>query len=124
MSDPASIPVVKRKVGALWHPLVSPSMTAARAFHATLPRAADDHLGIELSVQSVQEGAGLGDILVADLAGDCLLLLMRDGQGRSGLCALDPAFLAVIIEAQMTGRTGAAPRRPALARWTGGRRCG
>lgn len=123
MSDPAAMSVMKRKAGALRHPLASPVMTAARAWHATLPRAADDHLGIELAVLSVQEAAGPGDALIADLsggdtgdqAGDCLLLLMRDGQGRSGLCALDPAFLAAVIEAQMTGRVGTAPiaaRRP------------
>jgi flagellar motor switch protein FliM len=85
---------------------------AARAWYATLPRAADDHLGIELSILSVQEGVAHGETLVSDLATDCLLLLMRDGQGRRGLCALDPAFLAAIIEAQMTGRIGTAPLAP------------
>jgi len=115
MSDPAAMSVMKRKAGAQRHPLASPVMTTARAWHATMPRAADDHLGIELSVLSVQEGVAPGDVLVPDLPGDCLLLLLRDGQGRRGLCALDPAFLAAVIEAQMTGRVGTAPlasRRP------------
>jgi flagellar motor switch protein FliM len=112
MSDPAAMSVMKRKAGAERHPLASPVMTPARAWHATLPRAADDHLGIELSVLSVQEGVATGEALVSDLPGDCLLLLMRDGQGRRGLCALDPAFLAAVIEVQMTGRVGSAPLAP------------
>jgi flagellar motor switch protein FliM len=112
MSDPAAMSVMKRKAGAQRHPLASPVMTAARAWHATMPRAVDEHLGIELSVLSAQEAVAPGETLVGDLAGDSLLLLMRDGQGRRGLCALDPAFLAAIIEAQMTGRVRTAPLAP------------
>lgn len=111
----AAVSVMRRKAGALRGPLSSTVMSPVRAWHQTLPRVADDHLGVELAVLAVQEAAQPAAAAVAALPEGGLLMLMRDDRGRTGLCCLDPATLASVIEAQTTGQVGRAPppgRRP------------
>ncbi|MGI1663841.1 FliM/FliN family flagellar motor switch protein [Palleronia sp. KMU-117] len=110
-----ALSVMRRKAGALRGPLSSTVMSSARAWHQTLPRVADDHLGVELSVLSVHEAAQPATAAVAALPEGGLLMLMRDDRGRTGLCCLDAPALASVIEAQTTGQVGRAPppeRRP------------
>jgi flagellar motor switch protein FliM len=115
MGSTQALSVMKRKAGAGRGGLAAAATSTARAWYTTMPRVADDDLGLELSVQSVQDMSGPAEALLGDLVDGTLLLLMRDGGGRTGVCALDPGFLAAVIEMHMTGAVAAvAPpvRRP------------
>jgi flagellar motor switch protein FliM len=90
-------------------------MTAARAWHLMLPRAAEEELGLALSVLSVSEATQPVPAALAGLPEDGLLLALRDPEGRGGLCCLDAGLLSAVIEVLTTGQVlPAAPtqRRP------------
>jgi flagellar motor switch protein FliM len=110
----AAIPVMRRKAGALRRPEASAVMTPARAWHTTLPRVSADELGLDLAVRSVRDRAQPASAALSSLPEDGLLLLLRGGDGRTGLCCIDPGLLSAVIEMQTTGKVGAVsppPRR-------------
>ena len=106
---------MRRKAGALRGPLASPVMTAPRAWHLALPRAAEEELGLSLSVRAVAETTQPVAAALDGLPEDGLLLALRDAGGRAGLCCLDADLLGAVIETLTTGQVlPAAPqsRRP------------
>jgi flagellar motor switch protein FliM len=112
MTAEAAIPVMRRKAGALRRPEASAVMTPARAWHTTLPRVAAEELGLDLTVRSVRDGAQTAATALSSLPEEGLLLLLREGGGRTGLCCVDPDLLSAVIEMQTTGKVGAVPPPP------------
>jgi flagellar motor switch protein FliM len=112
MSGTRALSAMKRKLGADRGPTSGSRLSMARGWHMSMPRVVDDLLGLELKVLSVQESQGRAETELAEFDEASLLLLMRDGKDRCGICALESGFLAAVIEMHMTGAVGAAPPSP------------
>ncbi|MCL4189201.1 MAG: FliM/FliN family flagellar motor switch protein [Rhodobacteraceae bacterium] len=106
--------VLRRKAGAV-QGLPRAAHEAERALPLALARAAQDGIGLALTVERLEaRRASLTELLELPPAG--ALLAIVEGPGESlGLVALAPEVLAAVIERQAIGRvTAAAPatRRP------------
>ena len=95
-------------------------LTASRAVRLAVARAAQTHLSMKLTVDTVTETALSLDDLLADLEDDLLLLgLTRDG-AVTGLIACDAGLVSATIEMMTTGRvTAAPPDNPRVTRTEG-----
>lgn len=87
-------------------------MTAPRAWKAALPRAAQETLGIQVSLLRVDESR----VVSGDLAGlvpeHGLIILLEGPDERFGIALLDAPTLAGLIEATTTGRISSRPPVP------------
>lgn len=107
--------VIHRKAQAARGGFDSRLMSPARALRLALALSADTLFDLALTVVTVEQlRIPLSDLQTA-LGEDGLLLLLEGDNGARGALALDPQFLAGLIEVQTTGavRAGAARARPA-----------
>jgi len=116
MADEKDIPILRRmaaaSAGASARDGVRPAMFPSRALELALARAAQDELGLALSVGDLQEAAPqLEDLEAA--AGDMALAALLDGPcGATGLAVLSAPVLAAVVAQRMTGRVPDTPRPP------------
>ena len=91
-------------------------LTAARATRLSMARAAEQTVGLVLTVASVSEDVLPLDAMTAALSDDLLLVGLQRGKALVGLFACDAAFVSAVTEMRTTGRV--APRVPAPRRAT------
>lgn len=77
--------------------------TASRAVRLALTKAANDTVGLVLSVQGVAEEVTLLDDMLATLGDDLMLIGLEQGGSLYGLIALDMQLRAAIVEMQTMG---------------------
>ncbi len=108
MTEPSTHPVLERKIRSAAGG--SARIGGAEAWRRILPRVAEDGLGLELAVLSVEEGETSLTRALSGLDVDMLLLgLSRDG-AVCGLAILDTAVLGALMEVQTTGRVSSSRR--------------
>ncbi len=110
MAEATGQSVLKRKVaaGRSTAPGGRPVLPA-KALSASISRAADASMGLEVSVDSCSERiASLSDLLEL-LPEQGLLAVLEGPEDCQGIMAFDVAFLSGVIEKQMTGAVSTSP---------------
>lgn len=91
--------------------LDDPPPTPARVLRIALTRAAERAAGLSITALGVSDDrVALADLLAR--LEDGWLFLGLDGGAGTGLCAIDPGFLAAVTEMQMRRKLSAAPPDP------------
>lgn len=70
----------------------------------SMPRDADDLLGLDVSVLSVSNGHSVKEDLIQKIETNDLCFLMTSSHSPPGLCQVDGVLVATLIEKQMAGR--------------------
>lgn len=78
-------------------------LTSSRAIRLAMQRAADDALGMAVTVLGLREETQTLEHVLADLAGDMLLIGIHKSNGLAGFAALDGQLRAAAIEMQTMG---------------------
>ncbi|RZW12371.1 MAG: flagellar motor switch protein FliM [Rhodobacteraceae bacterium] len=114
MSDSAAQSVLRRKLAPHRPPAMPGQQALLHMLAKTMPRDADDLLGLQLAVTGVEAGRISKSGLIAALHPTDLIFLMQSDPPAPGLCTLSAPLLAGLIEVQMSGRVSAAdpPDRP------------
>ena len=116
-TDPSDLSVIRRKARVADSSSAAGGTALTRLWHMTLPRVADEMLGLQIAVRSVNEAREAPADLCATIADEALLLLLAAPDMRQGIAIIDPGMLAALTEVQMTGHVTQAPpseRRPTL----------
>lgn len=122
MADTATI--LRRKLAPA-RPATAPGGSSVAALlRKTMPRDADELLGLDLSVGPVVLGEAAKSALVAEISPHDLVYPMEAEHGARGLCRMSPGLIAGLIEFQMSGRISATERSPRTATRTDGLLCG
>lgn len=84
-------------------------LTASRAVRMAVTRAADQSVGMVLSVMSVGEEVVDLDALIAQVTDGHLITEIQQGGSVAGIVVVDPGFCSFIVEMQTIGKLGAKP---------------
>lgn len=87
-------------------------LTASRAVRLAMTRAAQNVIGLKLSIQSVGEDTLSLDELLEVLTDELLMVALKRGDAVGGLMACDFQFLAAVAEIQTLGQVGATVPEP------------
>ena len=108
MAELSTHPVLERKIRSAAGG--SARIGGADVWRRILPRVAEEGLGLELAVLSVEEGETSLTRTLADLQADLLLLGLARNGAVCGLAILDTALLGALMEVQTTGRVSSSRR--------------
>ena len=122
MAEAASL--LRRKL-APTRPATAPGGSSLAALLGkTMPRDADELLGLDLSVGAVVVGEAMKPSLLDGMSTHDLVYRMEDEGGARGLCRLTPGLVAGLIEIQMSGRISLSEPAARAATRTDGLLCG
>lgn len=98
--------------------------SVAALLRKTMPRDADELLGLDLSVGSVALGEAEKTALIAGISPHDLVYPLEAEDGARGTCRVSPPLVAGLIEIQMSGRVSATEKPPRAPTRTDGILCG
>lgn len=117
------ISILRRMTGQRIEEVAQSPLTSSRAVKMALTKAAQDTVGLNLSVKLVEETVQSLDQMLAGLADD-LMLVELQRQGRSvGLIAFDMQMRAAVLEKQTVGQLAKQPAQERAATGTDKRMC-
>jgi len=108
LAEPSTHPVLERKLRS--QTAGTARLGVADVWRRVLPRVAEDELGLELSVLSVEEGETTLARALADRTDGSLLLGLSRSGTLCGIAVVDTEFLGALIEVQTTGRVSSSRR--------------
>ena len=115
MPDTDAPTVLRRKLAPSRPPKAPGQSVLENMLKKTMPRDADELLGLQAVVSAVSPGREAKAGVLSRIGPFDLVFLMTMDNGAPGICVLSPGLLAGLIEVQMSGRVTSAepPERPA-----------
>ena len=109
MTQDTHVTLLRRKTRVQDNDVVANPLTSSRAVRLALVKAANDTIGLELSVSSVADDVNLLDTMLEELPDDLMLIgLLHDGV-LVGFIGVDMQLRAAVLEIQTMGRIGRQP---------------
>ncbi len=103
---------MRRKAGAGRPAPEVGRMTTTRSWKLSMPKAADETLGVQASVLRVDENREVRDNLGGLVVENALIVLLEGPEERFGVAVVSPPILSGFIEAATTGRIASRPVMP------------
>ncbi|EBA10623.1 FliM/FliN family flagellar motor switch protein [Roseobacter sp. CCS2] len=117
MTDSTQVTLLRRMTRPQGQEVADNPLTSSRAVRLALTKAANDTVGLVLTVQSVAEEVTSLDDMLGTLADELMLVALERDGGLAGLIALDMEMRAAVLEMETMGAVLAHPaeaRAPTL----------
>jgi len=112
MADGKTGSVLRRLAQAVRPVVASAPVTPSRALRMALTRAAQDQIGLSITVLGITEEVVALDDLLRLIDADMLLIGLEDREGLGGLAGIDFQSRAAVIEMQTMGQLRGSPADP------------
>ena len=112
MADGMAGSVLRRLAQAARPVAVSAPVTPSRALRMALTRAAQDQIGLAITVLGITEEVVTLDDLLRLIDPDMLLIALEEGEGLCGVAGIDLQTRAAVIEMQTMGQLRGLPADP------------
>ena len=109
MIESTQVTLLRRMTRSQGQEAADNPLTSSRAVRLALTKAANDTVGLVLTVESVAEEITGLDEMLASLTGDLMLVALEQEQGLVGLIALDMEMRAAVLEMETMGAVLAHP---------------
>lgn len=108
MPDSSATTVLRRKLAPPRSPKLPGQARLEDMLRKTMPRDADELLGLQMAVGTVMPGSAMKQAVVAKLNPSDLTYLMKTEHGPPGICSVSTGLLSALIEMQMSGKLSSA----------------
>lgn len=123
MADQQHTSILRRMAGRQGQDVGQNPLTSSRAVRIALTKVAQDSVGLNLTVGSIDEVVQPLDDMLAELSDDLMLVALRRGGNLAGLAAVDMQLRAAVVEMQTVRAVAEKPVESRAATRTDKRMC-